>query len=287
MDDRQWYADLAVIGELSDSQQLAKLLELYGDDAPAALRRGDLTEERVQPWQHTSHKFGYIRPAAKGRVEIENATEIEPDPTLAGQAVNLRLDRLRVARYPGGAGMHHVLIGFSGKNVTGDASEQLHFAQTFLAQDGEAVGVMGYPIFRSLNVGATGLDFQCGTVNVKNRSDETLLSFLDSDTFKSGLGLLTTAQPALAPLAGVVLGLVKQAATRHRNVPVQTIALGLTMTTVPTQAKLREGAYVAIQSPEDFSLADWVYDTSRQTIVHRKDSTLIGLNYIIFSLTRK
>lgn len=72
-----------------------------------------------------------------------------------------------------------------------------------------------------LNVGADGLAFKCLTVNVQNDSDEPFLSFLESDVFRTGLQLVSTAQPAIAPLSGMAVALTNSIASRNRNPAVQ------------------------------------------------------------------
>jgi hypothetical protein len=58
-------------------------------------------------------------------------------------------------------------------------------------------------------------------VNVKNEEDQTILAALESSPFQSGLKLLTTAQPAIAPFTEITLGVVKLLAKRNENVAVQ------------------------------------------------------------------
>jgi hypothetical protein len=40
-------------------------------------------------------------------------------------------------------------------------------------------------------------------------TDEKFLKMLDSDTFEAGLKLATTAQPAIAPLSGLAMGITR------------------------------------------------------------------------------
>ncbi|MEZ4527525.1 MAG: hypothetical protein R2941_16515, partial [Desulfobacterales bacterium] len=105
--------------------------------------------------------------------------------------------------------------------------------------------------------------FKCYTVNVKNESDEALLKFLDSDVFKTGLKLAKTAQPAIAPLSEMALGLTRSIAERNKNAPVQNFCMGLDFSAIPTQARLAEGSHIAVQIPEALQTMwdwqDWVY----------------------------
>jgi hypothetical protein len=45
--------------------------------------------------------------------------------------------------------------------------------------------------------------------NVKNDSDEKFPKMLDSDTSRAGLNLATTAQPAIALLSGLAMGITR------------------------------------------------------------------------------
>ena len=169
-----------------------------------------------------------------------------------------------MADYPGG-GTHRVLFDFYAQNQVPGSVEHLHFNASCRARQGQHAGVIGYPIFVGLNVGTEGMAFRCYTVNVKNDADEAFLSFLDSDAFKAGLLLASTAQPALA--------------TRHRNVPVQEFHMGLDFSSDPMGARLAEGAYLAVQIPESVQVvwdwSEWVYDPSTGHVVSRTDPSLL------------
>jgi hypothetical protein len=94
--------------------------------------------------------------------------------------------------------------------------------------------------------------------------DEAFLDFLEGDTFKSGLKLATTTQPAIAPLAGMALALTKSIAKRSRNVSVQDCYLGLDFAGTAMGARLAAGDYIAVQIPESLQRVwfwdDWVYE---------------------------
>jgi hypothetical protein len=117
--------------------------------------------------------------------------------------------------------------------------------------------------------------FHFHTVNVKNEADETFLDFLEGDIFKSGLTLATTAQPAIAPLAGMALALTKSIAKRNRNVSVQDCYLGLDFAGTTMGARLAAGDYIAVQIPENLQRVwywdDWVYDARAGLVVSRAD----------------
>jgi hypothetical protein len=216
-------------------------------------------------------------------------TDIADDPTLVNATITITLDFLRVKAYPGG-GSHQVLFDFSAQQHYGSNAEQLHFTQTFGSiQEGDAAGVIGYPIFKGLNVGSDGAAFQCTTVNVQNNQDQTFINFLDSDVFKSGLQLIETFEPAITPLTGLATGIVKGILNRNANVKVQDFYMGLDFKPVATHARLREGSYIAAQVPEDagWNWGEWVYDPVKGRIVNKADPTqLIPYNYMIFGVSR-
>jgi hypothetical protein len=76
-------------------------------------------------------------------------------------------------------------------------------------------------------VGAGGLDFRLATVTVKNSGDEALMGVLRSGALAQGLGLLTTAQPALKPFVELGRGIAESVASRNRNRKVHEAYLGL------------------------------------------------------------
>lgn len=247
----------------------------------------------VAPWQHTSHAFGYIPPASAARnglIDIKHAGAISPDQSLIGKRVNIKLDQLRVAKYPG-SGMHQILFDFYAQNKVEDRVEDFHFNQTCEAQEGERVGNINYTIFRGLQVAEEGLDFRCATVNVKNENDEAILKFLSSDVFKKGLQLATIAQPAILPLSGISIGLTEMLANRNKNVMVQKFQMGLDFSEVSTGARLAIGSYVVVQIPEKdrviWDWNEWAYNTVNGQIVNKADQKqLIPYNYIVFAVSK-
>lgn len=296
----EWFDNYPVIGRLPAEQVIVKLRELGDGDVANQMAAGESKSifdnspwaHQVQPWQHTSHVFGYLAPGvpSPGGAPIEDAGSIAPDLTLRGKRVTVRLDRLSVAAYPGG-GLHRVLFDFYAQNQPTRAVEHLHFNAVYRIREGEHAGVLGYPIFVGLTVGQSGIAFKCFTVNVRNDADEALLGMFESDLFKSGLKLATTVQPAIAPLSAMAMSLTKAIASRHRNVPVQDFYLGLDFGHSPTGAHLAEGAFIAVQVPGSMQAvwdwSRWMYAPSSHQVVDRTDPTKwLAYNYIIFSVNR-
>lgn len=301
------FEDIPVIGSLPPEKAARILRELGDHDTADKLEpeSGQTTRgpsiyggNRFWPfqdkaWQHTAHAFGYLAPAAPGdeSLPIRHAGNMAAQESLKNGRVKITLDCLRVAAYPG-TGIHHVLFDFYAQNqVAGKNVEHLHFNATYRAREGERAAILGYPVFIGLNVGTEGVAFKCFTVNVKNEADEVLLGFLDSDVFKAGLKLAKTAQPAIAPLSGMALGLTRSLASRNKNVAVQDFYMGLDFSNIPTRAKLAEGSYIAVQIPETLATiwnwGDWVYHPGTGQIVNKSDNrSLIPYNYLVFSVSR-
>jgi hypothetical protein len=299
-----WFDDLTVLGKMHPVRAAHKLRELGDAEAADLIEREAAGNETIEtfglfdrkprPWQHTAHTFGHIpliKPGTSEMVDVSHAGSMAPDEGLRGSRVTITLTELRVADYPG-EGIHHVLFDFYAQNrVEGENVEHVHFNQTFRAQEGEQVASVGYPIFIGLGVGGEGAALRCYTVNVKNDDDEAILSFIDSQPFRTGLQLATTAQPALAPLAGIAVGLTRMLASRSKNVAVQDFFMGLDFGAVAGGARLAEGTYVAVQIPERDRLVwdweEWVYSPKSGRVVNRADpGVLIPFNYVSFGVRR-
>lgn len=304
--DTSWFENLPIIGELSGKQAAGKLREVGEDAAADLLEQFEEAESQIfdlgehkrrwpfqdKPWQYTTHTFGYLAPVSPGNNEhaIRHIEEIIADPTLRGECIKLTLDRLRISSYPGG-GMHRVLLHISAQNQASDKVEPVHFTTTYRVQEGQSAGLQGYPLFIGLNVGQEGMMLKCRTINVCNDQDEAFLGFLESEPFKVGLHLVTTAQPVLTPFSEMALGLAKMIAARRRNISVQDFDLGLDFSMVPLRGRLAEGSYLAVQVPESFYAVwdwdEWVYLPHRGHIVKRDDyRQLIPYNYLIFGVSR-
>lgn len=298
-----WFDDLRVLGSLLPEQAAIKLREIDDDVAAKALEEAASSEITVfsselpwpfqdRPWQHTAHTLGYISPLSfNGReVSIQSASSIAPNLELKGSQIKITLNALRVAAYPGG-GTHQILFDFYAQNTLSEVIEHLHFNSLYRVREGERAAILNYPIFLGLNVGSNGLIFKCFTVNVKNEEDEQSIKFLESDSFRTGLHLATTVQPAIKPLSEMAVGLIKTVANRRKNVPVQDIQIGLDFNNNPMGAQLAEGVYVAVQIPETlkrvWDWSDWVYDTNTGQIArdYSRDQ-LIPYNYVAFGISR-
>ncbi len=328
MDASSWFENSPVIGRLLPEQAALKLREMGEDEVAAQLEAwswrnsgqppvkgssgrgssiGGHEEGQVfsggsarrawwpfpdRPWQYTAHTFGYLEPNVVGsdQMPIRHIESIPADRGLRGKRVKMTLNRLCIASYPG-SGVHRVLLHFSMQQQAQGKAEPLHFNATYRVREGESSGVQGYPIFTGLKVGHEGLTLKCRTINVRNEADEAYLSFLESDAFKTGLHLVTTAQPVLAPFSEMALALAKHIGERHRNIAVQDFELGLDFNSTPMQGRLAEGAYLAVQIPEHvksiWDWDEWVYVPTKGIVVKKDNQQeLIPYNYLVFGISR-
>lgn len=290
----QWLDDIRVAGALSNEALSEKLGEPV--TTPAAMPPASSSGGRfafdwllgVPAWRHTAHSFGFIPSGTSGPSMIRHVSEAPPDPSLRDARLRISLDGLRVADYPG-SGIHRVLFNFFIQHRTRTRLEDVNFNATYRVLEGESAAVLNYPIFVSVTPPDTGLVIRCFTVNVRNDNDESFLKLLESDTFKLGLQLAATAQPALAPLSAFAVGMTRAVAERHRNVAVQDIYLGLDFGGAPTGARLAIGSYIAVQMPATFlrswRWSDWSYHPDSGQIVN-PDGQLIPLNYLVIGVSR-
>jgi hypothetical protein len=284
-----WFEDTPVIGVMSADEAAAKLKEL-GEPAIDSLTLGpNVAAENAKPWQHTSHAFGHLplgQAGAPSPVSISHAGQIAADQTLKGARITIRLDRLRVADYPGD-GLHYILFDFYAQNQVAGNTEHLHFNQTYRVQEGQGAGIIGYPVFVGLNVGQEGVAFKGFTVNVKNGGDEKLLSVLESDVFRSGMKLINSTNPVVPIVSNMAIGITKMIASRNRNVAVQDFFMGLDFSGVQTSARLAQGSYIVVQLPDpnQWNWSEWTFNPNTGEIARKDRPTeKIPYNYGVFSI---
>jgi len=276
--------DAKMIGELPPKEQQDYIDLIGGDSGPGVVIKGGKA-----PWAHTEHQYGFL-PFGDGTNEqrILSTHTIRADTNLT--RVDIRLDRLRVYDYPG-TGRHFVLFSFAAQNAptnSGGAVEGINFSQTYEVEESEGAGILGYPIFKGLNVMHSGVSFHCETVNVKNAKDEEALAFLKSGAVSQGLSLLTTAYPAIAPFTEIAKSLGNMVLTRNENRKVQDFYLGLDFEKNGSLgARLCEGDYVVVQAPESlFSWDQCVFDPKGGRIVMKDSGAPIPFNYVIFRVSK-
>jgi hypothetical protein len=300
----KWYSDGDVLARMPRAEAAARLEAIGEADVALALRQQpsraaarassfgifDAFSGPAKPWMHATHVFGFLTCSSSvgEDQEIFPPGAIAPDLSLRNGRINITLNRLRIAEYPG-RGRRQVLFDFSAQNQLSTGAEDAHFNMMFRADDNALVGLINYPVFIGLHVGAQTAMFRCYTVNVQNDQDETLLASLDSEVFKKGLKLAEVAQPALAPLAEIAVGLTKAVASRHKNVPVQNIQMGLDFGGTRLGARLAQGDYIAVQVPFE-ALRDWDWSEYKLNprvgeIVRVDDGSPIPYNYFAFGVS--
>jgi hypothetical protein len=300
----KWYSEDDVLARMPRAEAAARLEAIDEAEVALALRQQparagarassfgifDAFSGTVKPWMHATHIFGFLPMSASASVEQEILPpgQIDPDLSLKNERINITLNRLRIAEYPG-RGRRQILFDFSAQNHLPTGDEDAHFNMTFRADENALVAVINYPVFIGLHVGSQMAMFRCYTVNVQNDQDETLLASLDSEVFKKGLKLAEVAQPALAPLAEIAVGLTKAVASRHKNVPVQNIQMGLDFGGPRLGARLAQGDYIAVQAPLE-AVRDWDWSEYKLNprvgeIVRADDGSPIPYNYFAFGIS--
>lgn len=301
--------EFVMLGDLSPAEIAQKLREIGDEEAAEfyetrAKEVGSLYDGVFNPprrWLDTQHQYGFIPlfdPDSAQFHKVVSATNILPDDSLKNQRINVRLGWLRVYEYPNplinfGGNIHTVLFTFEARNQVEGGSEPVAFNQTYEARSGQDVAVSGSPIFIGLNVGINGMGFSCKTVNVGNSDDEKLVNAITSQATTTGLSLLTTAQPALAPFISLAKELGQSLAKRSRNVPVQKFWLGLDFERGALGARLAVGSYVVAQvsRANEITWSDWAYDAETGTIVRTKlapgeDAYVLPHNAIVFRVSK-
>lgn len=225
--------------------------------------------------------------AQGGAIPILDASSVAADPSLRGARLTITLDRLRVFDYPGG-GEHTILFDVAARHAAPGNDQEARFAQTYRVREGSGAGVAGYPLFTGLGVGAEGLALRGYTVNVSNRDDKRVLSFLGNDVFRKGLHLVEGVNPVVPIVAAFATGITEMIAKRTENVPVQDFFVGLDLSAVRTRPKLREGSYVVAQVPDEaWDWGEWVYRETSGRVTARDDAARgMPYNYMILGVSR-
>lgn len=238
----------------------------------------------LDQYAYTAMVVGYIPSGVGDRLSIQNASSIDADLELKNKRLKITLDQFYVQSYPGN-GHHKILCEFAGQHQFADETEELKFALTLDARDGQAAAIMGKPIFMGLTVGDDGLNFRGQTVHVCSVLDDLVLDALNSDAFKNGLSLVTTIQPALKPFVGLATNVVKSIVKRPENETVFKFELGFDFNKDNLSARIRRGSFVVVQTKdEDWDWSNFEFIKSTRRIVRRIDATPLKLNYFIIGI---
>lgn len=267
-------------------EEAVERLALIDEEAALDFENGD------PPYKHTSHMWGFI-PQVKpvsGNITIHHPGSIAADTSLKGQRINISINLIAVAKYPG-RGIHNILFEFKAENQIAGTKEPALFSGRYRVSSGGTAGVINAPIFVGLSVGNNMMKFECKTVNVENEDDRRFIDFLESDVMKDGLRLASTVQPAIAPLSAMVSGITKSILNARKNVTVQEITMGLDFGGPPLGARLALGDYIAVQVPPDalanWDWSEWIFRPTNGQIVSASDpAKRIPFNYIFFGVSK-
>jgi hypothetical protein len=273
--------------------QIADYLTEIGDlDAARPYMAGGIAAQGfgwpAPVWEHTGMVLGFIDAASTGAsaFPIQGISQLQGDASLVGRRVKISLDQFYVHKYPG-SGEHKILCEFTGRNQVPGGGEELRYALRFTARDESSASLSGVPIFFGVSVGPNGISFEGRCVNVASSTDDTLLGVMDSPAFKSGLGLLTAAQPALKPLAGLAGAAVQAVLSRSKNRQVHTFNLGLDLGSTVTAARLRLGTYIVVQCSD---AAGWKWDSCEwnrdaMALLNKATGQQPAYNYMAFGVS--
>jgi hypothetical protein len=280
------------LGAQSPASVIEYLRRIGDDDAadrlqpPGGTGQGFGLDFGSEVWGQTGVLVGFIPPRPAERLApVENAYTLPPDASLKGSRVKISLERLWVENYPG-RGTHEILCEFTGKNQAQDEQEEMQFALTTTAKDRSSAAIVGAPIFLGVTVGKNGIAFEGKTINVRSKADEDLLTALSSGSFREGLGLLTTVQPALKPFVGLASSVVTAVMKRSENAQIQFFKLGLDFSENQTSVALRHGSFAVIQADDvnwDWKKLAWNVDA--QQIVDIATGKSIPFNYLILRIS--
>ncbi|WP_294642461.1 hypothetical protein [uncultured Aureimonas sp.] len=240
------------------------------------------------PYTATGVAYGLIDDDRSGSVSrVLTGNRIAADPSLAGTRIKVTLDHFYAAEYPG-RGKQSILCEFQGKNQIAGSSEPIHFAATLTVQNQDSAGITGLPLFLGLTVGKNGIQLSGRTVYVGSTSDDALMGIFDSEIYKKGLSLLSTAQPALAPLALTAGGVIKFLINGPKNQEVHQFKMGFDFTGSKTSPRLRLGSYIVAQGGDQSTipLSSCVWDNERSRLYNqRTGKEVTEFNYMVFGIS--
>ncbi len=298
------------LGEQSPETIALKLREIGDDEAAQFYETANASYDEGlhgYEWLNKGYQYGFIplfEPGEQNLHTIVPASNMPANELLKNQRINVHLHRFHVYEYPMaltqsisqfllGTNVHTVLFTFEAYNQVENGLENVVFNQVYEVVANQDAGVTGYPIFLGLKADSNGIGFTCKTVNVGNSNDQKLVNAINSNEVKTGLHLLTTMQPGLAPFVSIAQGLATSFANRSKNMPVQRFTLGLDFEKGATGARLDIGTYIAVQVPHSTAIKwnDWCYDANTDTIVPKnlaegEEAYTLPYNTIMFRISK-
>ena len=277
---------LAEMGEVSESGTIKP-----GVESPLGEARDSIKLRKPKPWDY-AFRIAYIpEPEAGVTVgSVVSANTIKPALFENMKSVTIRMDGIWVADFPGWGKNKNRQFTFEASNKLKDGgSEDVVYNKASPVYEGQGAGIAGVPILRDLNISEKGLNVEITITNLKTDEQIKALGIMDSKAFNSGLGLLTTAQPALVPFTELARGIAKMGAEKDNGLVVGGIKLGLDFQGVVAGngGRLNKGTYVAIQAPLEFDFSDLSVDFRNNSHITRKStgkSLHSEYNYVIFRI---
>ncbi len=283
--DLLWFDDIAVIGEFSADDAVARLQSL-GETFNPKERGTGTTATFALPrigkagiaYLHTGHVFGYLAPEAfeQGISPVQTPDELPTTHLLDEQPFDIWLNRLHIESYPRG-GTHFILLDFFA--ATQDHQYHLN-ATTTIDEDAEDIEE-GLRLFSGLTTDENGLVFGALTVKIGDPEDTIFLQHLETEAFQDGLSVAQPEHPALRLFTETTYAITRRFAKSQRNVPVQKL-----MAEFPTVAT---GYYLAVQVPiresNSWSWDEWAFDADSKTLINQADpDDAFPYNYMIFNI---
>ena len=247
---------------------------------------------RDRAWQHTAHAFGFLPAGRNGRRAAARSRRSAPC-SRPGAAKQPGQDRAQPAAGGGLPRRRHppravrLLRPEPGARQRRGAALQRHLP----GARGRARRGRRLPDLRRAERRTGGRGFPLPHRERANDADEAFLDLSEGDAFKAGLKLATTAQPAIAPLANMALGMTKAVATRNRNVAGARLLCrpGLRRHRhgrAPGAGRLHRGADPGEPTPVSGAGTTGSIAQQRLIVEPGRRGKLIPYNYVVFGVSR-
>jgi hypothetical protein len=266
------------LGDEERAEQLLNAIETLGlpDDAPLA----DVASRfRTPAYKYMSHDVGFIDQSdinTERKIVYPGAAMTTADPD---KPLKIMLNRLRTYDYPG-SGSGKIFVNINATHIDGEKSLPVSWNLLVPSYESTEAPLLSFPIFIGLNPGKLGLQMGYEITLAQDDSDEAVLEVLDSDAFKSGLKIVTTWQPVIAPFCELATGIAKMIFARNRKRRADLCTFGLWFSPTSMGFKLAKGDYIFAQVPHigTISWSDYIFD-STTGIIRMKNPSNDGDNF--------